>query len=58
MTLMSSAGLRFAAATDGIGSSRCTASACSPRRPAATPNSTRVPAFSDVTPSGNAEECT
>src|ERR1700691_5257055 len=45
-------------ATVGGGSSTRTWSACAPRRPSATPNSTRCPCRSAVVPAGNADECT
>src|SRR5665811_2246047 len=42
---------------DGMGSRTRTDSACAPRLPWTTPNSTRVPPLSVVTPSGNASAC-
>lgn len=58
ITVMSSGFFRVAATTDGSGSSTRTDNACSPRRPSATPNSTRWPGFSSVTPPGSASRCT
>src|SRR3954447_15307739 len=55
---MSSGGLRVALTTEGSGSSTRTDSACSPRLPWATPNSTRVPCLKVAVPAGNAEACT
>ena len=48
---------RVAGLTDGAGSSSVTDSACVPRRPSATLNSTRVPPLSVSTPSGRALAC-
>ena len=50
MTAMSSGGLRAAATTDAGASTTRTDSACSPRLPSATPNSTRLPGLSSVIP--------
>src|SRR5690606_24674141 len=58
MVTISSGFFRCAATTDGSGSRTWTDSACSPRLPAATPNSTRWPALSDATPAGSADEWT
>src|SRR5665811_35403 len=57
MTAMSSAGLRWDFVIDGTGSRTWTDRACGPRRPSATPKSTRVPGFGAVTPAGSAEAC-
>src|SRR6516165_7388440 len=54
---ISSGFLRLAFATVGGESSTRTCRACTPRRPSATPNSTRWPDLSTV-PEGSAEECT
>src|SRR5207302_5032093 len=53
----SSAGRRAVCASDGNGSSTRTDRACSPRRPSATPNSTRWPGLS-VVPDGSADAWT
>src|SRR5580704_12297189 len=60
ISIISSGFLRdgLAAATVGGGSRIRTWSACAPRRPSATPNSTRCPCRSDVVPAGSADECT
>src|SRR5260370_12289740 len=60
MTITSSGFLRacLTAATVGGGSRIRTWSACAPRRPSATPNSTRCPCRSAVVPGGSADECT
>src|SRR4051812_3932593 len=55
---MSSGGLRLALTTEGSGSSTRTDSACNPRLPWATPNSTRVPCLRVAVPAGNAEAWT
>src|SRR5690625_2257434 len=55
---ISSGFFRAADDTDGSGSRIRIDSACSPRRPAATPNSTRWPGFREETSSGSAEEWT
>ena len=56
MTAMSSAGLRCAAAAaappTAAGRARLTDSACSPRAPSTTPNSTREPGLRAGTPGG------
>ena len=52
MTAMSSAGLRELFTTDGAADSTDSDSACLPRRPSTTPNSTLVPGLSAVTPGG------
>ena len=52
ITCSSSAGRRAPASVGGASRMR-TDSACSPRLPAATPNSSRVPALSSSTPSGS-----
>src|SRR5450631_3535014 len=61
MTVRSSGDVRFLAATDadidGVGSRTRNDSACAPRLPSTTPNSTRVPPLSVATPSGNASAC-
>src|SRR5580693_3682652 len=59
-TIISSGFLRacLVAATVGGGSRTRTWSACAPRRPSATPNSTRCPCRSAVVPEGSADECT
>src|SRR5450756_1084982 len=57
MTAMSSAGLRWDFVIDGTGSRTWTDRACGPRRPSATPKSTRVPGLGAVTPAGSAEAC-
>src|SRR5579862_2146909 len=59
-TIISSGFLRvcLTAATVGGGSRIRTWSAWAPRRPSATPNSTRCPCFSTVVPEGSADECT
>src|SRR6266571_4871341 len=60
ITIISSGFLRacLTAATVGGGSRIRTWSACAPRRPSATPNSTRCPCRSAVVPVGSADECT
>src|SRR3954454_7798054 len=55
ITPMSSAGLRVRAAIDGGASSRLTDSACAPRRPSTTLNSTRAPPLTAVVPDGSEE---
>src|SRR5690606_23668386 len=57
MTAISSAERRFALTTDGVGSRSVTASACGPRRPSATPKSTRAPGFGAGASAGSAEAC-
>src|SRR5450759_160366 len=61
MTVIASGEVRFLAATeattDGAGSSTRKDSACAPRRPSTTPNSTRVPPLRLVTPAGKASAC-
>src|ERR1700746_310019 len=57
MTTIWSGLFRLVLATVGVGSSTRTWRACTPRRPSATPNSTRWPDLSTV-PEGSAEECT
>src|SRR6266550_3731855 len=57
ITIISSGFLWLVLATVGGGSSMRTWSAWTPRRPSATPNSTRCPARS-TEPAGRAEECT
>ena len=58
MTTISSGFFLATLATVGGGSSSRTWSACTPRRPSATPNSTRCPGRSAVLPAGRAVECT
>ena len=55
---MSSAGLRAALVTLAGASSTRMESACGPRLPSATPNSTREPGLSASTPAGSEEACT
>src|SRR5665648_820750 len=61
MTVRSSGDVRCLAATDadidGVGSRTRTDSACAPRLPWTTPNSTRVPPLRVATPWGNASAC-
>src|SRR5262249_46467882 len=57
ITIISSGFLRLVLVTVGGGSSMRTWSAWTPRRPSATPNSTRCPARS-TEPAGRADECT
>ena len=54
-TAISVAPGRWLRTTEGAASSTRSESACLPRRPSATPNSTRVPPRSSVTPAGRAE---
>src|SRR5580693_7418519 len=58
MTTISSGLFRMTLATVGGGSSSRTWRAWTPRRPSATPNSTRWPGLSAVVPAGSAVECT
>ena len=58
MTAMSSAGLRDPLTTDGAADRTDSDSACLPRRPSTTPNSTLVPGLRAATPAGRVETCT